>query len=100
MILLRTSLEGDHVIIEVADNGPGISEESIDKIFEPYYTTKSNGTGLGLMIVYRVISQHRGSIHVDSRPGMGTRFVISLPLTDRPIRLLDSPIEATDSKPS
>ncbi len=99
LIALRTSLAGDHINIEVADNGPGIPEESVDKIFEPYYTTKSTGTGLGLMIVYRVVTQHQGSIHVDSRPGIGTRFVIALPLTDRPMRLLDSPVELPTTNP-
>lgn len=91
MIIVRTKLGDDYVAVEIADNGPGIEEENIDKIFEPYYTTKFNGTGLGLMVVYRVIIQHQGSIHVDSKPGVGTRFVISLPLAERPLRLLDRP---------
>lgn len=91
MIVIRTRLAADTVAVEVADNGPGIEEENIDKIFEPYYTTKFNGTGLGLMIVYRIVTQHFGAIHVDSEPGVGTRFIISLPLAERPVRLLEKP---------
>lgn len=90
-ILVRAALAAENIAIEVTDNGPGIAEENVDKIFEPYYTTKFNGTGLGLMVVYRIVTQHRGSIHVDSRPGMGTRFVIALPLGERPVRLLEEP---------
>lgn len=95
MILLRTRLAGDTIGIEVADNGPGIPEDRINRIFEPYYSTKFNGTGLGLMVVYRVVTEHKGSIHVDSRPGVGTRFIITLPLTERPIRLLEQPAAIT-----
>lgn len=91
MILLRTKLTGDSVAIEVADNGPGIPEDQVEKIFEPYYSTKFDGTGLGLMVVYRVVTEHRGSIQVDSRAGLGTRFMITLPLSEKPIRLLEEP---------
>ncbi|MBI1785212.1 PAS domain-containing protein [Candidatus Sumerlaeota bacterium] len=94
MILLRTRLAGENMTVEVVDNGPGIGEESIDKIFEPYYTTKAGGTGLGLMVVYRIVTEHQGSIHVDSHPGLGTRFLVTLPLVERPIRLLGSPQDA------
>ena len=88
---LDARLEGDHVLLIVGDNGPGIGEEALEHIFEPYFTTKFGGSGLGLMIVYRIVSEHRGALHVDTRPGEGTRFIISLPLTKRPIRLLGSP---------
>lgn len=85
---LDARLEGDHVLLIVGDNGPGIGEEALEHIFEPYFTTKFSGSGLGLMIVYRIVSEHRGALHVDTRPGEGTRFIISLPLVKRPIRLL------------
>lgn len=91
MILLRTRHGAEAAEIEIADNGPGIAEERLEKIFEPYYTTKFGGTGLGLMVVYRVVAEHGGEIHVDSRPGVGTRFSVTLPLAERRLRLLDSP---------
>lgn len=93
LIAVRARSAGDSVKIEVADNGPGIAEETIDRIFEPYYTTKFNGTGLGLMIVYRIVAEHEGSINVESKVGFGTRFTISLPVAERPVRLLDKPAE-------
>ena len=85
---LAARLEGDHVDLVVGDNGPGIGEEALEHIFEPYFTTKFGGSGLGLMIVYRIVSEHRGALHVDTRPGEGTRFIISLPMQKRPVRLL------------
>lgn len=90
-IFLRTRLAAGAVTIDVADNGPGIPEDKLDKIFEPYFSTKFDGTGLGLMVVYRVVTEHQGQIHVDSRPGLGTRFKITLPLAERPLRLLEEP---------
>ncbi|HEY9077927.1 MAG TPA: ATP-binding protein [Anaerolineaceae bacterium] len=65
----------------VADNGKGISPENLSRIFEPFYTTKApnRGTGLGLSLCHRVIKSHGGHIQVDSNPGKGTKFVVSLP---------------------
>lgn len=94
-IVVRTRLIPGAVTIDVVDNGPGIPEDKLDKIFEPYFSTKFDGTGLGLMVVYRVVTEHHGVIHVDSRPGVGTRFKISLPLTERPLRLLEEPRAAS-----
>lgn len=87
-IELQAMQEGDFVNIIISDNGPGIGEGALEHIFEPYFTTKFGGSGLGLMVVYRIVSEHRGALHVDTRPGEGTRFIISLPLHKRPIRLL------------
>jgi PAS domain S-box-containing protein len=67
------------VEIEVSDTGPGIRQEIQDKIFLPFFTTKSDGTGLGLAICSRIIEDHGGSIEVSSAPGQGTTFKISLP---------------------
>ena len=80
---LRT-LEGksgpqEVVEIAIADTGPGISPEILDKLFDPYFTTKKRGTGLGLSICHSIISQHGGTITVDSAPGAGTTFTIYLP---------------------
>lgn len=68
-----------HVRITIKDEGTGIPKENISKIFDPYFTTKETGNGLGLAIVYRIIRKHRGTINVDSVPGKGTRFIIDLP---------------------
>jgi signal transduction histidine kinase len=81
---LRTYLasEGDRVIIEISDTGPGIPEEVLPKIFEPFFTTKEagKGTGLGLSLVYGIVENHGGRIAARSRPDEGTAFIIELPL--------------------
>lgn len=69
------------VTIEIADNGQGINKEAMDKIFEPFYSTKAKGTGLGLSVSYGIIHKHQGHIEVDSEQGKGTRFLIEIPLT-------------------
>lgn len=66
--------------IHIEDNGPGIEAEERKHIFDPFYTTKSEGTGLGLSVSYSIIEKHGGSISVDSEPGEGTTFVVELPL--------------------
>jgi signal transduction histidine kinase len=66
-------------IVAIADTGPGIPRESIDKIYEPFFTTKDKGTGLGLAIVYSIIKKHGGEIAVESEEGKGTAFTITLP---------------------
>ncbi|MBW4640162.1 MAG: hypothetical protein KME05_18420 [Gloeocapsa sp. UFS-A4-WI-NPMV-4B04] len=80
---IRTSCENNHVLVEIADNGPGIPPEIQSHIFEPFFTTKGvgEGTGLGLHISYRVVvGQHQGDIQVISQPG-DTRFQVRLPIT-------------------
>ena len=71
--------------ITFEDNGIGISEENIKKIFDPYYTTKSSGSGLGLAIVNSIIEQHNGFIKVESQQGIGTKFNIYLPASEKDI---------------
>jgi signal transduction histidine kinase len=83
-IVVRTSMrDAEHVAIEVADNGKGIPKDVLPKIFDPFFTTKEvgKGTGLGLSICYRIVQAHGGSIDVDSRAGVGTRFTVVLPIT-------------------
>ena len=63
----------------ISDNGEGIDENEINKIFNLYYTTKSKGTGLGLSIVQQIVSQHNGTIDVQSEKNTGTTFIITLP---------------------
>jgi PAS domain S-box-containing protein len=91
--LLRISVGVSDRFVAVAfrDNGPGISPEDFGHIFEPYYTTKKGGSGLGLMIVQRIIQDHGGRIDVHSEPGIGTTFTVFLPLDERRARLLKPP---------
>ncbi len=70
------------VTLIVKDNGPGIPEDIIDKIFDPYYSTKAGGTGLGLTICHSIVTQHGGEISAISKPGDGTCFMIKLPVTE------------------
>ena len=79
-VALGSRREGDHVVIEVVDNGPGVPAEVREKLFEPYFTTKTSGTGLGLAICRRLVDVHGGKIRLEStRPGE-TRFIIELPI--------------------
>jgi signal transduction histidine kinase len=80
-ITVRTSATPEHLRIEVSDTGSGLTREECGRLFTPYYTTKRHGTGLGLAIVQSVVSDHGGSITVDSTPGKGTTFRIDLPRT-------------------
>ena len=66
--------------IAIADTGPGIPPENRDRIFEPYFTTKEGGTGLGLALAHRIVVEHRGAIRAETAPGGGAHFVIDLPL--------------------
>jgi signal transduction histidine kinase len=68
--------------ISISDTGPGIPVHLKDRIFAPFFTTKINGTGLGLTFVQRVVNQHGGIISVDSEEGLGSKFTILLPLTN------------------
>ncbi|MFP3999262.1 MAG: ATP-binding protein [Desulfobacterales bacterium] len=66
------------IVVRVSDTGPGISEQDLGRIFDPYFTTKPTGTGLGLAIVHKIVEDHRGHITVNSTPGKGTVFTIHL----------------------
>jgi signal transduction histidine kinase len=66
--------------ISIADTGPGISPEILERVFEPYFTTKDDGTGLGLALTHKIIQDHHGSIRAESKPGAGATFVITLPI--------------------
>ncbi|MBI4221788.1 MAG: PAS domain-containing protein [Planctomycetes bacterium] len=77
---LRDTADTLYFVIKISDNGAGIPAEKISHIFEPFFTNKDKGTGLGLAMVYRIIKDHEGGIYIESRKGTGTDFYISLPL--------------------
>jgi two-component system, sporulation sensor kinase E len=91
-LTLQTGEGADGVWVSVADTGGGIPQEQINRIFEPFYTTKKKGTGLGLMIVQRIVRAHGGRIELESQVGRGTTFRIWLPLHERKPRLLEAPM--------
>jgi two-component system nitrogen regulation sensor histidine kinase GlnL len=66
--------------VDVNDSGPGIAEENLPHIFSPFFTTKNQGTGLGLAVCHRIVKEHGGMIRVESRSGEGTTFKVSLPV--------------------
>ncbi|MBX0327676.1 hypothetical protein K2Z83_08295 [Oscillochloris sp. ZM17-4] len=79
-IRLALGASEGHAVLTIMDNGPGIPPEVLDKIFQPFITTKSKGNGLGMAICYGIIESHRGHIHIDSDPDHGTAITITLPL--------------------
>lgn len=89
-IAIRSRANDYEYVISIEDNGIGISPEHMGAIFEPYRTTKSSGSGLGLLIVRRIIREHGGEIAIESQEGMGTRVVIHLPRAESAVRLLGS----------
>ncbi|HQL51535.1 MAG TPA: ATP-binding protein [Kiritimatiellia bacterium] len=90
---LRIVVSAGDVYVDIAfiDTGKGIAPEELQRIFEPYHTTKRTGTGLGLMIVQRIIDEHGGEIELSSKPGAGTCFKVRLPRSERRVRLLSTP---------
>jgi PAS domain S-box-containing protein len=87
-LTIKTESKDNEVYISVRDTGLGIPEENLSKIFEPYFTTKATGSGLGLTLVFKIIREHQGEISVKSREGEGTCFTISLPIPQREHRLI------------
>ena len=77
-ITISTRATGEYVAVSVADNGPGISAEDAPKVFDPFFTKRAEGTGLGLTIVHRIIDEHEGRIELENGPD-GTTFSVTLP---------------------
>lgn len=77
--IVLSAAEGDAILI-ISDNGSGITEENISRLFEPYFTQKRNGMGLGLTLTLNILQSHKASIDVSSHPGKGTTFTVALPL--------------------
>jgi two-component system sensor histidine kinase PilS (NtrC family) len=86
-LAVRGELAGDLYRLVFRDNGQGMSGEQRARIFQPFHSFFDGGTGLGMAIVYRIVQEHGGQVHVDSQPGAGTEIVVELPLTPRPAAL-------------
>lgn len=87
---IRTDLDASHVIVSFTDTGGGMSAESLSRVFEPYYTTKGSGSGLGLLIVRRIVREHGGELSIESSEGKGLTLSIRLPYLDRRVRMLEA----------
>lgn len=83
MIISRLAGDGRSVEVRFVDTGPGISKDIINKLFDPFFSTKSSGLGLGLAVCYGIIQGHQGSITVESDPGHGAAFTVRLPVEDQ-----------------
>jgi signal transduction histidine kinase len=79
-VTVTLELDGDNLLCKVTDTGCGIPPENLSKIFEPYFTTKSTGTGLGLTVVYKVMKEHHGDVRVESKVGVGACFTLVFPV--------------------
>jgi two-component system, sporulation sensor kinase E len=95
---VSTGTTGDHVAVSFRDTGGGISEEHLSKMFQPYFTTKTEGTGLGLMIVQRIVRDHGGQIEIESDVGRGTTVRILLPQRERRMRLLEAGAQRAEAE--
>ena len=95
-IVIATEEKDGQARIIVSDTGAGISGENLKKIFEPYFTTKDNGTGLGLTLVFKIVKEHKGDISVKTVKGKGSVFIISLPVPQTNTRLItyNEPMES------
>jgi two-component system, sporulation sensor kinase E len=92
---IRTDMDDTHVIVSFVDTGSGMSAGNLSRVFEAYFTTKSTGTGLGLLIVRRIVREHGGELSIESNEGEGLTLTIRLPYIEKRIRML----EAGESKP-
>ncbi|MFM8790223.1 MAG: two-component system sensor histidine kinase NtrB [Chthoniobacterales bacterium] len=88
LLKIRTGTDGEWVTITFADTGGGMTRETMARVFEPYFTTKKTGSGLGLMITQRIVRAHGGEVVLESDPGRGLRLTIRLPRRDRQVQML------------
>ena len=93
ILRIRTDRDDAHVKISFTDTGGGISAEDLSRVFEPYFTTKSAGSGLGLLIVRRIVREHGGELAIESAEGKGLTLTIRLPFLDRRVRMLPEKAE-------
>ena len=87
-LVVSTERANDEIRLRIADTGLGMSQDVAEKIFEPYFTTKDYGSGIGLTLVYKVIKEHMGDVYVETEEGTGTSFTLTFPIPQREQRLL------------
>src|SRR5438477_3629272 len=87
---IRTDIDEKHVIIRFVDTGGGMSAENLGRVYEPYFTTKPAGTGLGLLIVRRIVREHGGELSIESSEGKGLTLTIRLPYLEKRVRMLEA----------
>ena len=80
---IETRVESDRIMLRISDTGQGIPPSDLQRIYDPFFTTKKGGTGLGLPLAQEIIKQHQGTIRCDSVLGQGTQFTITLPIQDK-----------------
>ena len=90
ILRIRTDIDDSHVLISFTDTGGGMSAEDLSHVFEPYFTTKPSGTGLGLLIVRRIVREHGGELAIESNEGKGLMLTIRLPHSNQRIRMLEA----------
>jgi len=90
VLRIRTDMDDAHVLISFIDTGGGISPGNLSRVFEPYFTTKSSGTGLGLLIVRRIVREHGGELSIESSQEKGLTLTIRLPYLDKRVRMLEA----------
>jgi signal transduction histidine kinase len=89
ILRIRTDMDESHVLIRFTDTGGGISADNLSHVFEPYFTTKPSGTGLGLLIVRRIVREHGGELSMESSEGKGLTLTLRLPYIDKRVRMLE-----------
>jgi signal transduction histidine kinase len=87
-LTIRNGFDDENVFLNFVDNGPGIPGDQVSRVFDPYFTTKKTGSGLGLMIVRRIVHEHGGEIEFASREGKGTKVTVYLPRVEKLMRFL------------
>ena len=90
ILRIRTDRDDTHVLVSFTDTGGGMSAEKLSRVFEPYFTTKSGGSGLGLLIVRRIVREHGGELSIESSEGKGLTLTIRLPYIDKRVRMLEA----------
>jgi two-component system, sporulation sensor kinase E len=90
ILRIQTDMDESHVRVSFIDTGGGMSAETLSHVFEPYYTTKDSGTGLGLLIVRRIVREHGGELAIESTEGKGLTLTIRLPFKEQRVRMLEA----------